>query len=132
MSGHCRSCGYDGCVCNNDLQTIPNDLSMNDNLDKKLPSRRYTCETCGRKGRRSNAKQERNRPAICPPCEKYKLYREYVQPSSILLDKDTMYKSLLIKYQDLIEENKNLENSLADLQFQNNQLQELSQAIVNR
>jgi hypothetical protein len=105
---------------------------MNDNLDKKLPSRRYTCETCGRKGRRSNAKQERNRPAICPPCEKYKLYREYVQPSSILLDKDTMYKSLLIKYQDLIEENKNLENSLADLQFQNNQLQELSQAIVNR
>ena len=33
MSGQCKHCGHDGCVCDNDLQTIPNDLSMNDDQD---------------------------------------------------------------------------------------------------
>ena len=33
MSGHCKHCGYDGCVCDSDLQTIPNDLSMTNKLD---------------------------------------------------------------------------------------------------
>ena len=33
-----------------------------------LPSRRYTCQVCGRKGRRSNSISERNRPPICPAC----------------------------------------------------------------
>lgn len=105
---------------------------MTSKEEVKLPSRKYICEICGTKGRRSNAMSERQRPPICPVCERYKSYQEYVQPSSVLLDKDTMYKSLLIKYQDLVEENKNLENTLVDLQHQHNQLQELSQAIVNR
>lgn len=34
MSGHCKHCGYDGCVCDDtDLQTIPNDLSVTNKLD---------------------------------------------------------------------------------------------------
>jgi hypothetical protein len=33
-----------------------------------LPSRRYTCQVCGRKGRRGNSISERNRPPICPAC----------------------------------------------------------------
>ena len=34
MSGQCRNCGYDGCVCDdNDRYNIPNDLSMTNKLD---------------------------------------------------------------------------------------------------
>mgnify|MGYP007086391436 CR=1 FL=1 len=43
-----------------------------------------------------------------------------------------MYKSLLVKYQDLVEENKNLESSLMNLQDHYDYLQELSRAVVNR
>ena len=35
-----------------------------------LPSRRYTCHSCGKKGRRGNKAKERLRPPICPSCEK--------------------------------------------------------------
>lgn len=37
-----------------------------------LPSRRYTCEVCGDKGRRGNKPEERSRPSICPSCERTK------------------------------------------------------------
>ncbi len=90
-----------------------------------LASRRYTCEICGVKGRRSNAISERKRPPICPVCERYKSYQEYVQPSGIQLHKESSYKSLLIKYQDLVEQNK-------ELQLTVNELREISQAVVNR
>ena len=33
MSGHCKHCGYDGCVCDDDLQTIPNDQLVTNNSD---------------------------------------------------------------------------------------------------
>ena len=34
MSGHCKNCGYDGCVCDdNDRYNISNDLLMTDDLD---------------------------------------------------------------------------------------------------
>jgi hypothetical protein len=33
MSGQCKHCGHDGCVCDNDLQTIPNDPFMTDDQD---------------------------------------------------------------------------------------------------
>jgi rubrerythrin len=36
----------------------------------KLPSRRYACKVCGRKGRRNNAPDERLREPVCPSCEK--------------------------------------------------------------
>jgi len=35
-----------------------------------LPSRRYICKWCGRKGRRSNAMAERMKEPVCPQCEK--------------------------------------------------------------
>jgi hypothetical protein len=38
--------------------------------DTPLPSRRYTCISCGMKGRRSNAPEQRQREPICPCCER--------------------------------------------------------------
>jgi hypothetical protein len=38
--------------------------------DASLPSRRYTCISCGMKGRRSNAPEQRQREPICPRCER--------------------------------------------------------------
>ena len=35
---------------------------------KPIPSRRYTCQICGGKGRRSNSISERKRTPICPAC----------------------------------------------------------------
>lgn len=35
-----------------------------------LPSRRYTCAECGRKGRRNNSPDERLRAPVCPSCER--------------------------------------------------------------
>jgi hypothetical protein len=37
--------------------------------DASLPSRRYTCISCGIKGRRSSAPEQRRREPICPRCE---------------------------------------------------------------
>jgi len=34
-----------------------------------LPSRRYTCIACGRKGRRNNSAQDRIKEPVCPRCE---------------------------------------------------------------
>jgi hypothetical protein len=34
-----------------------------------LPSRRYTCISCGMKGRRSSSREQRRREPICPRCE---------------------------------------------------------------
>ena len=54
-----------------DLQTIPNDPLVTNNPDitkSLLPSRRYTCQVCGGKGRRGNSISERNRTPICPAC----------------------------------------------------------------
>jgi len=97
-----------------------------------LPSRRYNCEICGAKYRRSNAKQERERSPICPVCEKYKLYREYVQPNRETIDTSSSYKALLLKYQDLVNLNNELEESFLSLQNNHNKLRELSQAVINR
>ena len=33
MSGQCKHCGYDGCVCDNDLQTTRNHTLMTDQPD---------------------------------------------------------------------------------------------------
>ena len=54
-----------------DLQTISNDLLMTNKPDitkSVIPSRRYTCQICGRKGRRSNSISERKKTPICPAC----------------------------------------------------------------
>jgi hypothetical protein len=58
-------------------------MTNNQDITETLPSRRYTCKTCGDKYRRGNAKSERLRPPICPPCERYESYRNYVQPSYV-------------------------------------------------
>jgi len=50
--------------------------------DKPLPNR-FTCEICGEEYRRSSAKKQREEAPICPVCAKYKVYQEYVQPSTI-------------------------------------------------
>ena len=46
---------------------------------------------------------------------KYREYQEYVQPSSVLPDELSPYKSLLTRYADLVEENKNLKRLVAAL-----------------
>ena len=46
---------------------------------------------------------------------KYKEYQEYVQPSSILPDELSPYKSLLTRYADLVEENKELKAFVKEL-----------------
>jgi hypothetical protein len=38
-------------------------------IQPTLPSRRYTCKVCGRKGRRNNAPEQRLKEQICPQCE---------------------------------------------------------------
>lgn len=55
---------------------------MPDSQDTELPSRGYTCRECKTKYRRSNAVEDRKKPPICPVCERYKSYRDYVQPSA--------------------------------------------------
>jgi len=40
-------------------------------MDNELPSRRYTCEVCGDKGRRGNKEHQRRLPPVCPRCEKH-------------------------------------------------------------
>jgi cell shape-determining protein MreC len=57
---------------------------------------------------------------------KYKEYQEYVQPSSVLPGELSPYKSLLVKYADLVEENKELKALVADLQSELNENKELS------
>ena len=58
-----------------DIKNIPNDILMNDKQDiSKPPSRRYTCQICGAKGRRGNSDGARNLPPICPPCIRYRRY----------------------------------------------------------
>ena len=42
-----------------------------------LPSRRYTCQVCGGKGRRGNSISERERLPICPVCARL----EYQPPN---------------------------------------------------
>ena len=46
---------------------------------------------------------------------KYKEYQEYVQPSSVLPDELSPYKSLLTRYADLVEENKELKAFVKEL-----------------
>ena len=46
---------------------------------------------------------------------KYREYQEYVQPSSVLPDELSPYKSLITRYADLVEENKNLKRLVAAL-----------------
>jgi cell shape-determining protein MreC len=57
---------------------------------------------------------------------KYKEYQEYIQPSSVLPDELSPYKSLLTKYADLVEENKELKALIKDLQSELNENKELS------
>lgn len=35
-----------------------------------LPSRRYVCKVCKRKGRRNNSLEDRSREPVCPSCER--------------------------------------------------------------
>lgn len=56
---------------------------------------------------------------------KYKEYQEYIQPSSVLPDELSPYKSLLTRYADLVEENKELKALVADLQSELNENKEL-------
>lgn len=88
-------------------------------------SRRYVCELCGSKGRRGNSVSARCSQPICPECARYKEYQEYVQPSSVLPDELSPYKSLLTRYADLIEENKELKALVKDLQSELNENKEL-------
>ena len=46
---------------------------------------------------------------------KYREYQEYVQPSSVLPDELSPYKSLLTRYADLVEENKELKAFVKEL-----------------
>jgi len=56
---------------------------------------------------------------------KYKEYQEYIQPSSVLPGELSPYKSLLTKYADLVDENKELKALVADLQSELNENKEL-------
>jgi len=93
---------------------------------KLFKSRRYVCELCGSKGRRGNSMSARASQPICPECARYKAYQEYIQPSSVLPGELSPYKFLLVKYADLVEENKELKDLVADLQSELNENKELS------
>ena len=50
------------------MDAADNDPTMDNST--ALPSRRYTCKMCGRKGRRNNATEQRLKEPVCPQCEK--------------------------------------------------------------
>jgi hypothetical protein len=59
---------------------------------------------------------------ICPECARYREYQEYVQPSSVLPDELSPYKSLLTRYADLVVENKELKALVKDLKNERSEL----------
>jgi predicted ATP-dependent serine protease len=85
---------------------------------KLFKSKEYTCEQCGEVSCGSLA--------FCPVCARYKSYRDYVQPSSVLEGELSHYKSLLTRYADLLEENEELKALVKDLQSELNENKELS------
>ena len=85
---------------------------------KIFKSKKYSCVDCGEESCKANG--------YCVSCARYKAYQEYVQPSSVLPDELSPYKSLLVKYADLVEENKELKALVADLQSELNENKELS------
>ena len=76
------------------------------------------CELCGSKNRRGNSMSARASQPVCPECARYREYQEYVQPSSVLPDELSPYKSLLTRYADLVEENKDLKALVLKLQHE--------------
>ena len=64
-----------------------------------LPSRRYICKWCGRKGRRSNAMAERMKEPVCPQCEKdLRHLKSIIKHISLL---DLIKLKIRSKYHDL-------------------------------
>jgi predicted ATP-dependent serine protease len=85
---------------------------------KIFKSKKYSCVDCGEESCKVNG--------YCVSCARYKAYQEYIQPSSVLPGELSLYKSLLTKYADLVEENKELKALVADLQSELNENKELS------
>ena len=85
---------------------------------KLFKSKKYSCVDCGEESCKVNG--------YCVSCARYKAYQEYIQPSSVLPDELSPYKSLLTRYADLVEENKELKALIKDLQSELNENKELS------
>ena len=85
---------------------------------KLFKSKKYSCVDCGEESCKVNG--------YCVSCARYKAYQEYIQPSSVLPDELSPYKSLLTRYADLVEENKELNALIKDLQSGLNENKELS------
>jgi predicted ATP-dependent serine protease len=74
---------------------------------KLFKSKKYSCVDCGEESCKVNG--------YCVSCARYKAYQEYIQPSSVLPDELSPYKSLLTRYADLVEENKELKAFVKEL-----------------
>ena len=74
---------------------------------KLFKSKKYSCVDCGEESCKVNG--------YCVSCARYKAYQEYIQPSSVLPDELSPYKSLLTRYVDLVEENKELKAFVKEL-----------------
>ena len=74
---------------------------------KIFKSKKYSCVDCGDESCKVNG--------YCVSCARYKAYQEYIQPSSVLPDELSPYKSLLTRYADLVEENKELKAFVKEL-----------------
>ena len=74
---------------------------------KIFKSKKYSCVDCGEESCKVNG--------YCVSCARYKAYQEYIQPSSVLPDELSPYKSLLTRYADLVEENKELKAFVKEL-----------------
>jgi predicted ATP-dependent serine protease len=85
---------------------------------KIFKSKKYSCVDCGEESCKANG--------YCVSCARYKAYQEYIQTSSVLPSELSPYKSLLTKYADLVEENKELKALVADLQSELNENKKLS------
>ena len=74
---------------------------------KLFKSKKYSCVDCGEESCKVNG--------YCVSCARYKAYQEYIQPSSVLPDELSPYKSLLTRYADLVKENKELKAFVKEL-----------------
>ena len=74
---------------------------------KLFKSKKYSCVDCGEESCKVNG--------YCVSCARYKAYQEYIQPSSVLPDELSPYKSLITRYADLVEENKELKAFVKEL-----------------
>lgn len=60
---------------------IPDMYPIDDNelIGPELPSRRYICEGCGQKRRRSNSPELQAAPPVCPVCHDYILWFKRIE-----------------------------------------------------